>query len=53
MDQLLVSIRIFDELLVYYNGMANMLQEEVLIIILDHILSHFLLEWPVLHLIFQ
>ena len=27
----------------YYNGMTNMLQEEVLIMLLDHILSHFLL----------
>ena len=28
----------------YYNGMTNMLKEEVWIILLDHTLSHFLLE---------
>ena len=28
----------------FYNGMANMLQEEVLIMALDHTRSHFLLE---------
>ena len=28
----------------YYNGMTNMLQEKVLIMFLDHIMSQFLLE---------
>ena len=28
----------------YYNGMTNMLQEKVLIMFLDHTMSHFLLE---------
>ena len=35
------------------NGMTNMLQEEVRIILLDHTVSHFLLDRPPLHLIFQ
>ena len=35
------------------NGITNMLQEEVLIMDLDHTLSHFLLEQPGFHLMFQ
>ena len=31
-------------ILINYNGMTNMLQEEVWIILLDYTLSHFLLE---------
>ena len=31
-------------ILINYNGMTNMLQEEVWIILLDHTLLHFLLE---------
>ena len=31
-------------ILINYNGMTNMLQEKVLIMFLDHTLSHFLLE---------
>ena len=33
--------------------MSNMLQEEVRIMILDHTLSHFLLEQSLLYLVFQ
>ena len=40
-------------ILINYNGMTNMLQEEVLIMVLDHTLSHFLLDRHVLHSMFQ
>ena len=40
-------------ILINYSGMTNMLQEEVLIMALDHTLSQSLLERQVFHLIFQ
>ena len=40
-------------ILINYNVITNMLQEEVLIMVLDHTLSHFLLDRHVLHSMFQ